>query len=151
MKILDHGTMPSLLRRIETLQPDTHAHWGKMNAHQMLCHLNDSKALALGRRPVSEKNTFSGRVFMRWIALYTPLTWPRGVATRPEADQFLGGTRPVEFERDRAALIAVIEELCQRTDGFEEVRHPIFGRLTEWEWRRWAYLHTDHHLRQFGV
>jgi hypothetical protein len=28
--------------------------------------------------------------------------------------------------------------------------HPIFGRMTEAEWMRWGYLHTDHHLRQFG-
>ena len=25
------------------------------------------------------------------------------------------------------------------------------GRLTTGEWRRWGWLHTDHHLRQFGV
>ena len=25
------------------------------------------------------------------------------------------------------------------------------GTLSEAAWLRWAYLHTDHHLRQFGV
>lgn len=28
--------------------------------------------------------------------------------------------------------------------------HPIFGRLSRAAWLRWAYLHMDHHLRQFG-
>ena len=30
-------------------------------------------------------------------------------------------------------------------------RHPLWGRMSEWEWGRWGYLHTDHHLRQFGA
>jgi hypothetical protein len=29
--------------------------------------------------------------------------------------------------------------------------HPFLGKLSRAEWLRWAYLHMDHHLRQFGV
>ena len=29
--------------------------------------------------------------------------------------------------------------------------HPIFGPLSHAAWLRWAWLHTDHHLRQFGA
>jgi uncharacterized protein DUF1569 len=29
--------------------------------------------------------------------------------------------------------------------------HPIFGPMSESAWLRWAYLHADHHLRQFGL
>jgi len=29
--------------------------------------------------------------------------------------------------------------------------HPIFGPMSRPAWLRWAYLHADHHLRQFGV
>ena len=29
--------------------------------------------------------------------------------------------------------------------------HPVLGRLTRRQWMRWSYLHTDHHLRQFGA
>ena len=29
--------------------------------------------------------------------------------------------------------------------------HPVFGPMTRGAWLRWGYLHTDHHLRQFGV
>jgi hypothetical protein len=25
---------------------------------------------------------------------------------------------------------------------------PIFGRMSDAEWLRWGYLHTDHHRRQ---
>jgi hypothetical protein len=27
----------------------------------------------------------------------------------------------------------------------------VFGRMSQAAWLRWAYLHMDHHLRQFGV
>ena len=27
----------------------------------------------------------------------------------------------------------------------------IFGAMTTERWKRWGYLHMDHHLRQFGV
>ena len=30
-------------------------------------------------------------------------------------------------------------------------RHPVLGPMTRANWMRWAWLHTDHHLRQFGV
>jgi hypothetical protein len=29
--------------------------------------------------------------------------------------------------------------------------HAVFGAMTATDWYRWAYRHTDHHLRQFGV
>jgi hypothetical protein len=38
-----------------------------------------------------------------------------------------------------------------RRPDFNWPVHPIFGRMSHREWLRWAYLHADHHLRQFGV
>lgn len=29
--------------------------------------------------------------------------------------------------------------------------HPILGPMSQSEWRGTALLHTDHHLRQFGL
>jgi len=47
----------------------------------------------------------------------------------------------------------VVQELLARfagTSAAEMPPHPIFGQMTRAEWLRWGYLHTDHHLRQFG-
>jgi hypothetical protein len=33
---------------------------------------------------------------------------------------------------------------------FEGQQHPIFGPMSRSAWLRWAYLHMDHHLRQFS-
>ncbi len=66
-------------------------------------------------------------------------------------DQLRGGTRPVEFSRDKAALAAAIERFARQPNTSRFSRHPTFGELTKWEWIRWGYLHADHHIRQFGV
>ena len=29
--------------------------------------------------------------------------------------------------------------------------HGFFGRMSTADWQRWAYKHTNHHLRQFGL
>ena len=55
-------------------------------------------------------------VLFKWIALYAPLPWPRGVKTRPEVDQEQGGTPPAEFAGDVVALVAA----CDRFMGDRE-------------------------------
>ena len=89
---------------------------------------------------------------VRFVALSLPLPWPRGrIKTVPEAEQGIGGTPPSDFERDRAQLLELMARFCAAdTDDFCQT-HPIFGAMTAKAWKRWGYLHTDHHLRQFGV
>ena len=63
----------------------------------------------------------------------------------------LGGTRPRDFAADVAELEALVELITARNGNFDWQSHPIFGRMSEAAWLRWAYLHMDHHLRQFGA
>jgi hypothetical protein len=122
-----------------------------MSAHQMLCHLNDSFLAVMGERYVSSATGPLQRTVVKWVALYAPIPWPKGVPTRPEMDQLIGGTAPVEFDRDKRALVTVIERFSNPKRDFEWSPHPIFGQMPDPEWLRWGYVHTDHHLRQFGV
>jgi hypothetical protein len=87
---------------------------------------------------------------MKWFALYAPLPWPRGIPTMATMDQQIGGTPPVEFDRDKKELQALMDRFLIGPSLSESIRHPFFGRMSEFEWKRWAYLHCDHHLRQFG-
>jgi hypothetical protein len=151
MQTLDSRAVNNLLERLQRLGPDTPSLWGKMNAHQMVCHLSDSFGLAMGDKVASEDITFLNRTLIRWVGLHTSLPWPKGVPTRPEMDQLAGGTRPAEFARDTASLASIVQRFGQRPRTFQFARHPIFGELTEWEWMRWGYLHADHHFRQFGL
>jgi hypothetical protein len=59
--------------------------------------------------------------------------------------------RASDFDRDVAALEATVERLMSRAGQGGWPSHPDFGEMSEDDWFRWAWLHMDHHLRQFGV
>ena len=138
----------SILQRIASLTPSDGRLWGRMSAHQMVCHLCDAYRLPLGEKNASPATGFLQRTVMKWIALQLPLKWPHGVATRPEMEQGMGGTPPAEFERDRTDLLSIVRRFCDTAPLSEP--HPFFGPMSRQEWLRWGYLHADHHLRQFG-
>ena len=151
MKTLAHpGDLADLLRRLQTVGPDSRALWGRMSAHQMICHLGDAMLVATGHKPAGAVDGPLPRMVVKWIALYLPVRWPSGIRTVAEIDQEGGGTKPQDFIRE-------VRELDMRLRRFAEERqtmcptHPIFGPMSRNAWLRWAYLHTDHHLRQFGA
>jgi hypothetical protein len=144
----DAVNVDEVITRIACLEPASRRQWGTMTAHEMVCHLGDSFLAVLGERPASSKESWLSRTVVKWIALHTSLPWPHGVPTRPEVDQKIGGTRPVEFERDRQRVVDLIRRFVQPDTRCG--RHPGFGAMTREEWLLWGYGHVDHHLRQFG-
>ena len=150
MKTLsDAACLNEILDRLKSVRPDSPRQWGRMNAHQMICHLNDSFGVAMGRKQASRAERPYGPV-MKWLALNMPMKWPQGVPTRPEIDQEKLGTAPAAFDVDVRMTLALTEEFARAPRSFTFGSHPMFGNMTEDEWMRWGYLHTDHHLRQFG-
>jgi hypothetical protein len=147
----------AIVARVENIQPSSRRKWGKMTPHEMVCHLSDSLRMVMGDKacsPAPRKDLpapFLPRGFVKWFALEVPLPWPKGVPTRPEVDPQDRGTRPAVFDADRGQLLALHERFTRRPMEFTYAPHPIFGVMTETEWMRWAYLHADHHLRQFGL
>jgi Protein of unknown function (DUF1569) len=135
--------------RITALSPEDAARWGSMSVHQMICHLDDSYKCGLGERYASPATGYLQRTLIKWLALEMPLKWMKGVPTRPEMEQGKGGTPPLDFRQDVAALLSTLERFCS---GLPKPcpLHPIFREMTEGDWMRWGYLHADHHLRQFG-
>ena len=140
-----------ILGRLIALRPDSRRQWGRMTPHQMICHLSDSFKSRSGEKKISSVSNIFTRTAVKWIALYAPMPWPKGVKTRPEVDQEVNGTPPGDFEGDRRELVALIERFATPAKDAEFHPHPIFGDMSEAEWMRWGYLHCDHHLRQFGA
>lgn len=139
-----------ILSRLEAVRETSSRQWGKMSAHQMICHLSDSFRGVMGEKSLSMAPWF-GRGIAKWFALHVPLQWPKGMKTRPEMDQLVAGTPPAAFARDVAELRRLFERFVADQRDFQWTPHPIFGPMSEDDWMRWGYLHMDHHFRQFGV
>ena len=84
---------------------------------------------------------------------YMPFPWPHGFKTMPELEQKQGGggTRPKEFESDKKELRDLTERFAKLPLDFSWPQHPYFGAMSYGEWMRLAFLHADHHLRQFSA
>ena len=59
-----------IAHRLATVHAGSAARWGRMSAHQMICHLCDSCRVALGERSVSPATGLLQRTLVKWIALY---------------------------------------------------------------------------------
>ena len=140
-----------ILGRLQTVRPDSTRRWGRMTAHQMVCHLSDAFRVALGLKDASAVAVPIPRAIVRWMALYLPLPWPAGIPTWPEIDQRRGGTNPASFAADVAALVELLERFTGSAATLHGRRHSTLGPMSQAEWLRWGYLHMDHHMRQFGA
>ena len=52
--------------------------WGRMTAHQMICHLRDAFLMGTAARPVSDVAHLANRTIIKWIALYGPVALAAG-------------------------------------------------------------------------
>ena len=138
-----------LLERLAKVRPDSKSRWGTMSSHQMICHLSDSFRASLGEKYISPSTTLFKRTFLKWYALWLPLPWPHGVHTRPEMDQHQCGTPAAEFASDLDELRNLFKRFCNSQGEFAP--HAMLGQMSRRQRMRHAYLHIDHHLRQFGV
>ncbi len=142
--------LADLIARLERVRPESERRWGSLTSGEMLCHLADCTRSVLSGRAGSSSPR--ARPVLKWMALYSRFPWPKGrIRTRTELDPHAKGTRPVEFERDRAAAIEGLRALARAVPDTLPTAHFVFGRMGAGDWLRWGYLHTDHHLRQFGV
>lgn len=144
----DPAVLAALTARLEQLTPTQPRVWGTMNPLQMAAHLADAAEAVLGRRSFSKAARGPSRV-MKWAALYLPIPWPHGV--RSGADPASRSLAPETFATERARAVAALAALAAAPAAGLVAQHPLFGQMARGDWRRWAYLHTDHHLRQFGL
>ena len=148
----NHQEVEEILARLERLSPATPHLWGKMSAHQMICHLNDAFKLYTGVITAAPPGFPYPSKLLKWGCLFVPVRWPKGFKTVAELDQERGGgTRPVDFAEDVAELRRHVNSFARIPEGFAWPIHPYLGAMSASEWMRLGYLHTDHHLRQFGV
>lgn len=140
-----------IITRLQTVRSNSQRLWGEMSAHQMVCHLGDGFRMYLGLKPVPPLHVPYPRTLLKWVALWAPIPWPKGFKTAPELDQQVSGTPPAAFDHDMGELRNLVDRFTRRPRNLQWQPHPHFGQMSDREWMRLAYLHVDHHLRQFGA
>lgn len=146
--VFDSARAAALRSRIDHLTSATPRLWGKMSAHQMLCHVGDSLRVPLGEIPVTPKANAALRFLpLRWLIIHA-LPIPHGKApTTPEFQT----TRPTMWAQDLAQFKSLLDRLTTRGPGSTYAVHPAFGRMKGADWGVLIYKHLDHHFRQFGI
>jgi len=144
--IFDKTTRDELINRINTLNENRTAQWGKMNVYQMLKHCTLWQEMTLGR--IKCKPIFLGRVFGKMAlknALKDDEPMMRNAVTSPELKV---KDRIGDVVSERKKWIALIEEQAHSSNL--DFIHPFFGKMTNEQIGYHTYKHTDHHLRQFN-
>lgn len=139
-----------MLKRIGEVTPKDPSLWGKMNVHEMLVHAADQVRLSFGEKRSPYRGTMMTSTFVK-IMVLLGMPIPKGkIETTAELKQGVGGTKLTAFEQDRAILSDMVNnfETKYGETGFR--KHPVFGDLNKHQWGRLAYLHLNHHLKQFG-
>lgn len=142
------GVLGQLVARLGALRPDSPRRWGTMTPGEMLCHLGDAAGNVLNEAETRRRRR---RPLVKWVGLYSGIPWPHGVRAPADVDPRARGTRPGDFEGDRRRAIETLRALATAPDQSFRRTHSIFGAMTPRDWHRWAYRHTDYHLKQFGV
>lgn len=148
--LADPAIASSIVQRLQRLTPAAERRWGSMTAHQMLAHVAGAAEAAAGKRPFAARRRASPMVarLLKAVFLYGPFRWPHSIKTG--ANPAGAVLDPATFEAERARTIAAVEALAAPSGAFGDA-HPMFGPMSPADWRRYGFVHTDHHLRQFGV
>lgn len=147
--IFDQTIRDELIQRIHSLSENSEPLWGKMNVYQMTKHMTYWNMWVLGKGDYEYKKEFLGKIFGR-IALKLNTKDDRPMKKNmPAGKAFTVKEKEgdVNAEKERwAKLIAEYEDFSN-----ENFLHDFFGKMTKEQIGIFAYKHSDHHLRQFGV
>lgn len=143
--LFEPSVKQGIIARINQLTPASRRKWGKMDVGQMLAHCQMPLGVAVGRHKL--KANFFFKIIGRLIKkkLYNDEPFKQNLPT----DKSFKMTTPKDFEKEKQALIEMINDFSENTMSDEP--HPFFGKLTKDEWSRGTWKHLDHHLQQFGV
>ena len=146
--LFDVDASTEVLDRLELLQPNSKALWGKMTVSQMMAHCIAPMKVSLGE--TTPKRTLMGLLFGRMGRKMVLKDEPfkQGLPTDPS---FVIKHEP-DFDSKKQELRETIKKVLATDKNAMAARpHPFFGKMTVEEWGKLGYKHLDHHFRQFGV
>ncbi len=142
-------TTTSVLTRLEAIAHNTQPLWGKMNAAQMLAHLNVAYDMAYHEQ--KKKSSWVTKLLLKAFVkniVVGDKPYKRNSRTAPA---FLI-TSEKEFEAEKLRFIENVKITEQKGVAyFDGKESASFGPLTAKEWSNLFYKHIDHHFAQFGA
>jgi hypothetical protein len=135
-----------IFQRLDQLKIDSIPLFGKMNAHQMVCHCTDQIRLALGTFMAEEYGRLEPKEVIALSKAGKTVPAAKGLG-QVEG----GGTKPINFSTDVKLLKQHILDFSMLNENFEFGLHPYFGHMTKEKWIRLTLYHLNHHFNQFGL
>jgi hypothetical protein len=147
--IFTKAVSDTLVQRIDQLQPNTQAQWGKMNVAQMLAHCNVSYEMAYENKH-PKPNFIMGFILKNFIkkSIVNETPYKHNSATAPA---FII-KESKNFEAEKKRLIDYVTKTQQLGESHFDGKESLsFGVMNTTEWNNLFYKHLDHHLTQFGA
>lgn len=147
--IYDEKIVEGFQRRLDNIKFDSKPKWGKMNASQMLAHLNITYDLAFGK--ISSNNSFIKKWLLKLIVKRIVTNEKPYKQNSPTAPIFIVSSEK-DFAQEKINLISNMKLVTTKGQTyFDGKTSDSFGPLTTIEWNNMFYKHLDHHFKQFGV
>lgn len=144
--IFDKATRDELIVRINTLNEHSVGQWGKMNVYQMIKHCTLAEEMFLGKKKY--KRSLIGWLIGKRVLKNLMKDEAQMVKNAPTAPGFEIAAVSGDIEAEKNKWTALVEEYADFSNaGF---KHWFFGKMTDEQVGYFAYIHSDHHLRQFN-
>jgi hypothetical protein len=144
--LFDPAVKKEIMDRIGKLTPQSQRQWGKMDAAQMLAHVQVPMEVALGTHTIKGKGLMKLILPLFKKMLYDERPWKRSL---PTDKTFIMTDTAKDFDTEKNKLLDMVNRFTE-TNMINE-KHPVFGKLTKEQWSKATWKHLDHHLQQFGV
>jgi hypothetical protein len=146
--IYDPIVLSELTQRLQRLEANTKALWGKMNAAQMCLHCYKTFEVANGS--IKEARLFIGRILgpLFKSSFYNDKPWPKSTHTSPN---YIISNQP-EFEIEKTKLLEIMRNFSVAGEAAcTKHPNPFYGKISPEQYGKGMYKHLDHHLKQFGL
>ena len=147
--VYDKNVVEEIKNRLNKIQSNTAPLWGKMNASQMLAHINVGYHLSYDES--IPKATGLKKIMLKLFV--------KGIVTNEKPYKKNGRTSPEfviaderDFDKEKELFNKNLDQVLDDGESFFEGRESIsFGAMNAVQWNNQFYKHIDHHFQQFGV
>lgn len=150
--VYDQSVRDELLQRVQLLNENSRANWGKMNVFQMVKHCNIWNEWVLGKGFFTDyeyRQDLLGKIFGKWGLRSNTKDEQPISKNMPAGKMFFTKDKEGHLEAEKALWIRFIAEYERFSNP--NFIHDFFGKMSDEQIGLFVYKHFDHHLRQFVV